>query len=164
MHVPGRSQKERSVRSGPLSSRQTQFFEKLSSCLVSGSPSGPDRKVSWLTLGFKMARWARRIRSSTCFLSVMVEPKGMFSAWPIGCPRLSTVFLNTTLHDQGRSEYDSRHSVGHLHLHSKNRNGRKSSTRLPRAGTSRSRESDSRYRLNQGRLPCALRTNNGDHW
>ena len=113
-HIPGRSQNERSVRSGPLSSRQTQFFEKLILLPPSGSPSGPVKKTSWLVVGFKIARWARRIRSSTSLFSSMLGPKGMFCAPPIGCPYLSTVFLNTTLHDQGRSEYDRRHSVGHL--------------------------------------------------
>jgi len=49
-------------------------------------------------------------------------------------------------------------------LYRKSWNRRKQSLKtLPGAGTSRSGESDPRYRFNQGGFPRALRSDDGDH-
>jgi len=53
--VPGRSQNDRSVSSGPLISRETQFLENVSSRETESS-SGPVKNVSGLMLGQRMAR------------------------------------------------------------------------------------------------------------
>lgn len=53
--VPGRSQNDKSVSSGPLISRDTQFLENVSSRELESS-SGPVKNVSGSMLGQRMAR------------------------------------------------------------------------------------------------------------
>ena len=63
-NVPGRSQNDRSATWGPLICNETQFVEKLNS-ETRFSSSSFSKKSFGAFVGFKMALWARRIRSST---------------------------------------------------------------------------------------------------
>lgn len=110
---PGRSTKDKSATSGPLISRQTQFFEKLSS-LSGGSSSCPSRKSRRAVLGFKIARWARRIRSSTSSLLWITPPNASLRIWRTGWPFTSVMKRKVMAHCQGSEEDMRRHSVGTL--------------------------------------------------
>lgn len=110
---PGRSQKDRSATSGPLIWSETQLFEKLSSD-SSPSSSSPSKKCFRGFLGFRMARCARLIRPSTSALSVIRAPNGSFLACPRGWPFSSVMNRRETMHCQGLSLRERRHSVGHL--------------------------------------------------
>ena len=65
-------------------------------------------------LGFRIANCARRIRSSTSDLFVIVSPKVTFLVTGIARSFSSTVKRRETWHDHSLLEDDKVHSIGHL--------------------------------------------------
>lgn len=160
MYEPGKSQNERSATSGPLIWRETQLVEKLSSGSA-GSSSSPSRKCLVGLFGFKIALCARRIRSSTSFLFVIMGPNVSLRTWPNTWPVSSVSLRRDTTHFHFPSERDKRHSVGQL-LDVVIVSGNSLFKYSPSAGTCRTRQSDTGNWLNQRRLPRALGTNDGN--
>ena len=116
-HIPGRSQNERSATPGPLICRLTQFIEKLSSVSrLEALSKFPVRKSALRVLGLRIAFWALRILSSTSLLSLMTSPNLSLRACPNTWPFASVVKRRETIHCQGCSLPDNRHSVGHLNI------------------------------------------------
>jgi len=110
LYVPGRSTNDKSATSGPLIAKETQFIENVKALPSTDSSSVKNFLAGFP--GFKIASWALRIRSSTCFLSWIGSPKISFFDCPSGWPLASVVMRNDTVHFQGWDEYESLHSVG----------------------------------------------------
>jgi len=75
---------------------------------------GPLKNEAGSRLGFKIANWARRIRSSTWALSLIVSPNGMFLVVGRGRPLSSTLSRNEIWHCHSAVDEAKVHSIGHL--------------------------------------------------
>ena|SRR5712671_929349 len=114
-HVPGRSTKERSSTSLPRISRQTEFEEKDNLNGLSSDSSGDVFKnFSGRVPGFRIATWARRIRSVTRALLKMGSPNSTRRGWARTAPSSSVRRRSETTQRHGSEEEVRRHSVGHL--------------------------------------------------
>jgi len=110
LFIPGRSTNDKSATSGPLIAKETQFIENVR--VLPSTDSSSVKKLFAGFPGFKIASWARRIRSSTSFLSYIGSPNVSFFDCPRGWPFASVVMRSKTVHFQGKGEYESLHSVG----------------------------------------------------
>jgi hypothetical protein len=114
-NLPGRSTKDKSSTPFPEMRTEIQLDEKDK---VHGSLaillSGAFKNEAGSRLGFRIANWARRIRSSTRALSLIVSPNGIFlvveRAWPLSF----TVNRNEIWHCHSTVDDPSVHSIGHL--------------------------------------------------
>lgn len=108
--IPGRSTRERSITSGPLISKDTEFLENSSSDVA----SSPRRNSFWSQFGLRIANWARLTRSATSAGSCIGSPN-CSSLTSMLWPCLSVKHRIFTIHFQGDEVLrERRHSVGQL--------------------------------------------------
>jgi hypothetical protein len=112
-YSPGRSTKDKSSTSFPLISTQTKLKEN-DRCLSSNSSGLASKKKSLSLSGFRIAHWARRIRSVTRDFSKMGSPNSTVQGRASSAPFASLTIRRETTQRQRSLERDSWHSVGHL--------------------------------------------------
>jgi hypothetical protein len=113
--LPGKSTNDKSSTPLPEMRTEIQLDEKDRDHIsLARLLSGAFKNEAGSRFGFKIASWARRIRSSTSALSVRASPNGTFLVVGRGWSFSLTEKRNETWHCHSVVDEVNVHSIGHL--------------------------------------------------